>query len=198
MSAACPSEQLCVIYMRSGSIILKKAEPAKKLMVVKAPFRGLSFLSRLENEHQSSTSTRLIVSKVLTYTSSSLATCSPIAPTSATAPQSYPLLVWDILYQQNCTVELLIRILDRCHSNSTIYSQVYIPYSALLWGPNSHTVPQGGQNSHTVPQGGQVSYRNKQTCFCSLRVPSAMHTAIAICIAWYPRATLPRGLENTY
>jgi len=54
----------------------------------------------------------------------------------------------------------------RGYYNSTIYMQVYIPYSALLWGPNSHTVPQGGQESHTVPQGGQVSYRNKQTCFC--------------------------------
>ena len=53
-----------------------------------------------------------------------------------------------------------------------MYRQVYIPYSALLGGPNSHTVPQGGQKSHTVPQGGQVSYRNKQTCFCSSRVPS--------------------------
>jgi len=67
---------------------------------------------------------------------------------------------------------IVINILDRRHSNSTIYRQVYIPYSALLWGPNSHTVPQGGQKSHTVPQGGQVSYRNKQTCFWSSRVPS--------------------------
>jgi len=39
----------------------------------------------------------------------SLATCSPIAPTSAAAPRSHPLLVWDF-YQWNCTEELLVWI----------------------------------------------------------------------------------------
>ena len=55
--------------------------------------------------------------------------------------------------------------LDRRHSNSTIYRQVYtVPcYECQIL---IQYVPQGGQKSHTVPQGGQVSYRNKQTCFC--------------------------------
>ena len=96
-------------------------------------------------------------------------------------------LHWDML-NSNCVIQhgdykvtsydviihptTVSRLLDRRHSISTIYRQVYIPYSALLWGPNSHTVPPGGQKSHTVPQGGQVSCRNKQTCFCNSRVPS--------------------------
>ena len=40
----------------------------------------------------------------------SLATCFPIASALATTLQLCPLLMWDVLYQQNCTVELLIRI----------------------------------------------------------------------------------------
>ena len=40
----------------------------------------------------------------------SLATCSSVVPTTAVAPRFHLLLVWDILYQRNCTVELLIRI----------------------------------------------------------------------------------------
>jgi len=52
--------------------------------------------------------------EILNDTCSSLAllasTCFLIASTSATTLQLCPLLMWDILYQRNCTVELLIRI----------------------------------------------------------------------------------------
>ncbi len=38
---------------------------------------------------------------------------------------------------------ILILILDRCYAVVKIYRALYIPYSALLGGPNSHTVLQG-------------------------------------------------------
>ncbi len=51
-------------------------------------------------------------------------------------------------------------LLDRCYAVVKIYRALYIPYSALLGGPKSHTVLQdiysallGGPKSHTVLQG---------------------------------------------
>ena len=51
--------------------------------------------------------------------------------------------------------QALYYILDHRHSNSTIYRQVYTSYSALLWGSNSHTVPQGDKNLIQFPREGR-------------------------------------------
>ena len=54
----------------------------------------------------------------------SLATWLPIASISATTLQSRPLLMCDILYQRNCTVELLIRN-PPCSANCIRYQLLF-------------------------------------------------------------------------
>lgn len=78
-----------------------------------------------------------------------LATCSPILPSSAAAPRSRPLLVWDTFYQRNCSVglfTLVVRSNGRCYFTIqggwkvmvTRCSYMHMTYTITGFGNGSH------------------------------------------------------------
>ena len=69
-----------------------------------------------------------------------LATWFPIASASATTLQLCPLLMWDVLHQRNCTVELLSRIpplsyalLQYCYCQKQPCAVVSLANTTLTW-----------------------------------------------------------------